>query len=173
MPKLAAKDRKKVEKAEAVSGGFEPLAPGKYIAELAEVEAKTSGAGNAYWNAEFHEIQTLDGEAVPGRQWYMLMLPIDKMPEDYKPKKSKKSPEEAWATYQELTAGKIKAFFEAFGFTPDSDTDELIGERCVLQIGVETINQGPKTGELTNRVHAVHPLDSVEFEEADEDEDNF
>lgn len=173
MPKLAAKDRKKVEKAEAVSGEFEPLPPGKYIAELSDVEAKTSGAGNAYWNAEFTNIHDLEGESVPGRQWFMMMLPQGEMPEDYKPKNSKKSPEEAWKTYQDLTAGRIKSFFEAFGFTPDSDTDELIGERVVLQIGVETINQGPKTGQRTNRVNAVLPLDSVEFEEGEDDENEF
>lgn len=176
MPKLAAKDRKKVAKAEAVKGGFEPLPPGKYIAELTGVEARTSGAGNAYWNAEFSEIQDLEGETYPGRQWYRLMLPIDKMPEDYKPKNSKKSPEEAWETYQGLTAGRIKSFFEAFGFSEDSDTDEMIGERVVLQIGIRTIQQGARTGEETNEVNDVLPLDSVEFEDAasgGEDGDNF
>lgn len=166
MPKLAAKDRKKVAKAEATSGEFEPMPPGKYVATLKDVEAKTSGAGNSYWNAEFEEIHDLDGERFPGRQWYMIMLPIDSMPDDYVPGKNKKAGTkptkaeqvDAWDKYQGLTAGRIKAFFEAFGFSEDSDTDEMIGERCVLQIGVETINQGPRTGQQTNRVNAVFPL---------------
>lgn len=176
MPKLAAKVKKKVAKAKAVSGEFEPMPPGKYIAELSEVEAKSSNAGNPMWNVTFENITDLDGEPQPGRQWYTLMMPQDAMPADYKPKNSKKSPEEAWETYQNLVEGRIKAFFDAFGFTVDSDTDEMIGERCVLQIGVETINGGPKIGQLTNRVNAVLPLDSVEFTEGEDDgddEDNF
>lgn len=175
MPKLAKKVSTKVEKAEAVSGGFELLKPGKYVAELSNVEAKLSAAGNPVWSAEFSEIHALDGERQPGRQWYNLNLPQEKMPEDYKPKNSKKSPEEAWESYQNLCHGRLKAFFEAFGFSADSDTDEMIGERCVLQIGVRTIQNGPKKGEDTNTVNGVFPLDSVDFEDADggEDPDEF
>lgn len=171
MPKLAAKTRKAVEKAEAVSGGFELIKPGKYIAELSNVEAKTSNAGNPVWSAEFNEIHSLDGERQPGRQWYNLNLPQDNMPEDYKPKNSKKSPAEAWESYQSLCNGRLKAFFEAFGFSVDSDTDEMIGERCVLQIGQRTIQNGPKKGEDTNTVNGVFPLDSVDFEDAGSGED--
>lgn len=174
MPKLAAKVRKQVEKAEAVSGGFEPLTPGKYVAELSDVEARTSNAGAPMWVAEFTEIHDLDGERQPGRQWYNLMLPQDKMPEDYQPKSGKKSPEEAWEAYQNLSKGRLKAFFEAFGYTVDSDTDEMIGERCVIQVGVRTIQSGARAGEQTNQVNGVFPLDSVDYEGGeDEDEDDF
>lgn len=167
MPKLAAKDRKKVEKSEAVGGGFEPLKPGKYVAELSEVVAKQSAAGNPMWVAEFTDIQTLDGEEVPGRQWYNLNLPTTDTPPDGYTGKGKKSAEESWAQYQALCSGRIKAFFEAFGYTPDSDTDEMIGERCVLQIGVRTIQKGDRAGEQTNSVNGVAPLDSVEFAGSD------
>lgn len=176
MPKLAAKVRKNVEKAEAVSGGFELLKPGKYVAELSGVEAKLSNAGNPVWSAEFNEIHALDGERQPGRQWYNLNLPQDKMPDDYKPgPNSKKSPEDAWESYQALCNGRLKAFFEAFGFSVDSDTDEMIGERVVLQIGVRTIQNGPKKGEDTNTVNGVFALDTVDFEGVDggDDPDNF
>ncbi len=175
MPKLAAKDRKKVEKAEA-STGFQPIAPGKYIAELHEVEARTSNAGNPMWVAEFHEIHDLEGNSIPGRQWYQMMLPTtDTPPEGYTPKGKTKDPQEAWAMYQNLCSARIKGFFEAFGYTPDSDTDEMIGERCVLQIGIRTIQNGPKAGEQTNDVNNVFPLDSVDFEDADggDSEDEF
>lgn len=176
MPKLAAKDRKKVDKAEAVSGGFDLLKPGKYIAELSDVEAKSSNSGSPMWVAEFSEIHDLDGDRYPGRQWYNLNLPTtDTPPEGYTPKNSKKSPEEAWANFQQLCAGRLKAFFEAFGFTADSDTDEMIGERCVLQIGIRTIQQGARAGEQTNTVNGVFPLDSVDYEGSgdDDDDDNF
>lgn len=176
MAKLAAKTRKRVAKADAVTGGdFEPLTPGKYIATLSEVEAKNSQAGAPMWVAEFEDITDLDGDRQPGRQWYNLMLPQDVMPEDYKPKRSKKSPQEAWDDYQRLCEGRLKAFFEAFGYTVDSDTDEMIGDRVVLQIGVRTIANGARAGEKTNSVNAILPLDSVDFEdEAGEgSEDNF
>ena len=175
MPKLAAKVRKQVAKAESVSGEFEPFPPGKYIATLSQVEAKVSGNGNAMWSLEFDNIKNLDGDDMPGRLWSNLMLPVDEMPEDYKPKNSKKSPADAWETYQSLVLGRIKAFFEAFGFTEDSDTDEMIGERCVLQVGIRTINSGPKKGQQSNEVNAILPFDSVDFEDSDSEdgEDGF
>lgn len=175
MPKLAAKVRKRVEKATASSGEYEPLKPGKYVATLSAVEAKNSAAGNPLWVAEFEDIHNLDGERQPGRQWYNLNLPVDNMPENYRPKNSKKSPEEAWESYQDLCLSRLKGFFEAFGYSEDSDTDEMIGERCVLQIGVRTIQNGARAGEQTNSVNGVAPLDSVSFEggDSDDDEDNF
>ena len=172
MPKLAAKTRKKVAKAEAIGGGeFEPLEPGKYIAELAEVEAKTSNAGNPMWVATFEEIHDLDGERQPGRQWYNLNLPIDTMPDDYNPARLRKGQtrEDSWENYQRMCEGRLKAFFEAFGYDVDSDTDEMIGEKCVIIIGVRTIKQGARAGEKTNSVNGVAPLDSVDYEGGDED----
>lgn len=166
MPKLAAKDRKKVAKAEAVGGGFEPLKPGKYVATLSAVEAKISGAGNPMWVAEFEEIHNLDGDKQPGRQWYNLNLPTtDVMPDGYE------KGQEKWEQYQSLCSGRLKAFFEAFGYSVDSDTDEMIGERCVLQIGVRTIQNGARAGESTNSVNGVAPFDSVDYEGEDSDGD--
>lgn len=165
MPKLSAKHRKAVKKAEAVSSEFQPLVPGKYVAELSGVEAKMSGNGNPMWVAEFVEIHNLDGEKQPGRQWYNLNLPTtDEPPADYE------KGEEKWLQYQRLCEGRLKAFFEAFGYTEDSDTDEMIGDRVVLQIGVRTIQNGARAGEKTNSVNGVAPLDSVNFE-SDEDGD--
>lgn len=153
MPKLAAKDRKKVEGAQATSGSFEPLSPGKYVATLAGVEAKSSAAGNPMWVAEFEEIHDLKGDKKPGRQWVNMMLPTtDTPPEGYD-----KTPEK-WEQYQALCAGRIKAFFEAFGYSADSDTDEMIGEKCLIQIGIRTIQKGERAGDKTNEVRAVLPL---------------
>lgn len=171
MPKLSAKDRKKVEKSKAVSGDFEPLKPGKYVAQLDEVVAKKSNAGNPMWVAEFSEIHSLDGEKQPGRQWYNLNLPTtDTPPDDYD------KTAEKWEQYQRLCEGRLKAFFEAFGYEVDSDTDEFIGERCVLTIGVRTITKGERAGEPTNSVNGVKPLDSVEYAEGEgggDSEDEF
>jgi hypothetical protein len=169
MPKLNAKLRKKVDKAEAVTGEFEPLKPGKYIATLSEVEAKNSSAGNPMWVCEFDSLENLDGDSQPGRQWYNLNLPTsDEMPADYE------KGEEKWLQYQRLCEGRLKSFFEAFGMTTDSDTDEMIGEQCVLIIGVRTIKTGDRAGERTNSVNGVAALDSVNHTGGDgDDEDEF
>lgn len=155
MPKLAARDLKKVSAAEAVAGGgFALMAPGRYIATLKEVEARTSNAGNPVWNCTFHEIHNLEGEKQSGQQWYNLNMPLgEKAPDTYTKGQDK------WDTYQRLSAGRIKAFFEAFGYEENSDTDEMIGEKCLIQVGVRTIQQGAKAGEKTNETTAVLPLD--------------
>jgi hypothetical protein len=114
------------------------------------------------WVAEFQNIVTLDGEEKPGRQWYNLNLPTTDTPPDGYEKGAEK-----WEQYQGLCAGRIKAFFEAFGYTEDSDTDEMIGDRVVLQIGIRTIQNGDRKGESTNTVNGVAPLDSVDFEDAE------
>lgn len=176
MPKLAAKDRKKVEKSEATSSEFTPMPPGKYVAELTKVEAKNSAAGNPMWVAEFDEIYNLDGEKQPGRLWYNLNLPTTNTPPDgYTPKGKEKNPEKAWESYQNMCAGRIKQFFEVFGYEIDSDTDEMIGERAVLIVGVGTISKGPRQGQQTNQVNGIASIDSVDFDaaDADGDDDNF
>lgn len=167
MPKLNAKLKKKVEKAEAVTGEFEPLKAGKYIGTLSEVEAKNSAAGNPMWVAEFTDLENLDGDTQPGRQWYNLNLPTSDTPPDYYEKG-----EEKWVQYQRMCEGRLKAFFEAFGYTVDTDTDEMVGEQCVLIIGVRTIKTGERAGERTNSVNGVAPLDSVTRSTGDDDEDD-
>lgn len=169
MPKLSAKDRKKVKSADAVSGEFQPLKPGKYVATLNAVEAKTSAAGNPMWVAEFTDIHNLSGEKQPGRQWYNLNLPTtDEAPANYD------KGQEKWEQYQGLCAGRIKSFFEAFGYSEDSDTDEMIGERAVLTIGVRTISNGDRAGQQTNTVNSVSSAEDVDFDTDDEDsEDEF
>lgn len=166
MAKLAAKDRKKVAAAEATQGGFELIAPGKYRAALKDVETRTSNAGNPMWVAVFNEIHGLDGKKVPGQQWYNLNLPTSDTPPDGYEKGAEK-----WEQYQALCAGRIKAFFEAFGYTVDSDTDEMIGDECIIQIGIRTIKSGAKAGEKANEVNGVFPLDSVPSIAGSKDDD--
>lgn len=171
MPKLAAKDRKKVQKAQAVGGGFEPLKPGKYVAELSGVEAKTSAAGNPMWVAEFSELHNMDGERQPGRQWYNLNLPTSDTPPEGYAKGAEK-----WEQYQGLCAGRIKQFFEVFGYSEDSDTDEMIGEKAVIQIGVRTIQNGARAGEVTNSVNGIEAYDEDKHGAAsggDDGDDSF
>lgn len=169
MPKLDKKLQGTVDAAEAVSGDFEPLAPGRYIGTLSAVTAKNSANGNPMWVWEFTDISNMDGEKQPGRQWYNTMLPGGKMPAG--------STKDKWETSQRLSAGRLKAAFEAFGYSLDSDTDEMLGEKVVLVIGIDTINKGERAGQRTNRVNALHALpddiDPADYGGEDGEEDGF
>ncbi|QXJ40733.1 hypothetical protein [Curtobacterium phage Parvaparticeps] len=152
MPRLQDNMANAVENTEATHGGdFEPLPAGKYLARLAKVEERNTRAGAPAWNAEFEEIHRLeDLEKQPGRQWLNLNLPQGKkMPQSYT------KGQEKWDQYQNLSKGRLAAFFEAFGFTADSDTDEMIGEWAVIVLTITTIQQGPKAGQRTNSVQDI------------------
>ena len=173
MPKLAKKMQKQVGSADIPGDGFALLEPGKYIATLSKVEARTSQAGNPVWNAEFTDITSLDGDTVPGRQWLNLNLPIDVMPDTYREDDSDDVREKKWAQYQALSAGRLHGFFEAFGYSVDSDTDEMIGEKALLTIGVGTIQRGAKAGQETNQVNNIEPLPDDIDTDGDGDGDEF
>lgn len=160
MPKLDSKTASSVEETEATHGGdFEPLAPGKYLARLVDVEVRDEK--NKYdalqWSAEFDNIHTFDesgpGEKQPGRQWLNLTLPTTA-----KPHSAYTNGPEKWEKYQNMLRGRLAAFFEAFGFTPDSDTDEMTGEWAVITVGVETAQQGSRAGKQVNRVNDIEPV---------------
>jgi hypothetical protein len=155
MPKLSNQITETVESAEA-SSGFELIKPGKYAAKLSGVEARETNAGNPMWVAEFSDITAADGTTIPGRQWYNLNLPLDPnvVPANYP-----KTPEK-YAQAQALSAGRLKAFFEAFGYTADSDTDEMIGETAVITVGVRVISSGTRQGEEANEVRKVETIDT-------------
>lgn len=160
MPKLSAAAAKMTDAAEArhESGGtFEPHPPGRYIAKLTEVTTQDPNKyGAAVWSAEFQDLFSLATEAaVPGRQWMNITLPSD--PKKGMPNNYGKTPE-AWEKYQAMLLGQLKAFFESFGYTTDSDTDEMLGEYVELELGIRTIQSGPKEGQRTNTVTGIYPV---------------
>jgi uncharacterized protein YunC (DUF1805 family) len=173
MPKLPKKLATKVKKAEAVTGsGFELLEPGDYVARLSEVEAKLSAqAQNPIWSVVFEDLETLDGQEKPGRQFYNLNLPTSDTPpdgwRDDDPKRDDK-----WVRYQRRCEGLLKGFFESFGYTVDSDTDEMIGDQAVITVGIRTIQKGPRAGERANEVRGVKSLEDVGVDPTDKDEDD-
>ena len=157
MPKLSKKIVKRVAEAEATHG-FKLIPPGKYFARLAGVEAKQTKDDNPMWVAEFKDIFSIDGEKQPGRQWWNLNLPLD--PDDVPAGKDAQK----WATAQSLSEGRLKAFFEGFGYSEDSDTDEMINEVAVITIGIRKITQGNRTGEDVNQINDIEPTDDYEDE---------
>lgn len=152
MPKLSAKAAKVVDNTEATHGGgdFELLAPGKYLGKLTEVSVRDANKhGLAQWSAEFQELHNIeDGELASGRQWLNLTLPSETntIPASYT------NGAEKWEKYQNMLRGRMAAFFESFGYTADSDTDEMIGEWAVITVKVGTIQSGPKQGDKRNEV---------------------
>jgi hypothetical protein len=183
MPKLTAKQTKVIDEAKEVSTTFEAWPSGKYVGVLREVEERTGKeSGNPYWVAEFEDFVDLDGEKYPGRQWYNVMLPITKMPKDYLPKKMRdkglavsdldaeqlEEREAAWENYQGMVAARLKEFFGAFGYTTNSDTDEMLGDSCIVVIGQQTQQMGKNKGKIVNTVDGVEPLSSVGMDEDDD-----
>lgn len=170
MPKLSSSAQKKAQEAEVPQEReYTLLEPGWYIGVLEDVEERESKSGNDYWSATFSDIEDLDGETHPGKLWYSpIMMPVAKRPKDYRPKSRQKKDEteqewieRSWKTYQDLVAGRLKGFFEAFGFTLDSDTEEMYGEKCAIQVIQEPIGQGPRQGEMRNSIANVKHLDAI------------
>lgn len=162
MPKLNAEMSKSVAEAETSTGEYSLIEPGRYFAVLSNVETR-DGKYGPQWSAEFHEIVSADGKRQPGRQWYNLNVPVDgHMPSNYL------NGEDKWMKFQEVNRSRLKQFFEAFGYTTDSDTDEMIGNSAVIEIEIRTIQNGPRTGERVNGVKGVYVATSLGSGKPDE-----
>jgi hypothetical protein len=137
IPKLDKKAAGAVDKVEAASGSF-LLPEGRYAAQLLKVEEK-EGAEHPYWTWAYGNLHNSLGELVPGRQWNNTSL----SPKSYP---------------------FLKATFEAFGYTTDSDTDEMVGEWVVLYLVQEPIGKGPKAGQLRNSVQSLAEFDKSQWD---------
>lgn len=139
MPKLNKTQQKTVEKAEAWGdGSFQPLEVGRYAARLAKVESRLGPKGE-YWSWEFDAIHDVEGNAHGGRLWHTTSLGA-------------------------ASAGSLKSTFEAFGYSVDSDTDEMIGEWATLSVDIEMASQGKRAGQRVNRVRGVAEFIPSEFD---------
>lgn len=136
MPKLDKKQAKEVEAATAAVGGY-LLPEGRYAAQLNKV-SEENGEQYPYWVWEFHNIHDEEGNRRAGRQWNNTSL----------------SPK---------SVGFLKAVFEAFGYTSDSDTDEMLGEWVGLYLVQEPISKGPKTGQMRNSVQSLFEFNGDEW----------
>jgi hypothetical protein len=137
MPKLNKEQAKQVANAQEQGGGF-LLPEGRYAARLRSVTERM-GSEFPYWDWEFEAIHDEEGNPHPGRQWNRTSL---------SPKSS----------------GFLKASFNAFGFSPDSDTDEIVGEWAVLYLSQEIQAQGLNAGKKRNVVDRVATFDPAEWD---------
>lgn len=165
MPKLPKKLAAAVATAEISSGDFPLLDPGYYFAQLEAVEV-FDGNYAPRWNATFGNLHKKDSlEKASGKQWYSMNVPAEgPAPANYT------NGDKKWASFQSMSQGQLHGFFDALGYTTDTDTDEMIGEWAVLKVGIEVMKGGPRQGEKTNRVKALSTVpDDFDPEELVED----
>lgn len=131
MPKLNKKQAQAVEETESTS--FEAMPPKVYPFRLIKVEvSENKGAsGYHYWTTEW---SCEHSEYRNRKVWANLSL----------------SPKAAF---------KMKEFFEAFGVSTDTDTDDLCGETILLNIGQETQQEGKNKGRIINTVERFMEYD--------------
>ncbi len=136
MPKLNAKQAKQVASTDAWEAGTGRvlLDEGRYAAQLFKVTER-DGREHPLWSWRFVNVHNQDGDLM-GRT--NLFHSTSLSPKAY---------------------GGLKQTFDAFGYTTDSDTDEIIGEWVVLYVRQEIQEQGQNAGQRVNRVASVSPFD--------------
>ena len=138
MPKLDSTVAEQVNQAESGSALIEE---GMYEMVLISVEATGKdgkplvGSAGPYWKWALAFPEDAERYA-KRRQWVNTSLSADS----------------AW---------KMKEHFDAFGVSADTDTDDLVGKRCLVHIGSRIITSGDKAGDTVNTVKKLAPLDGV------------
>jgi hypothetical protein len=127
MAKIPQNLRDKAEASAESWGQFVLLNPGLYAARLEEVDTTRP-----------------DGPAGPFWVWIF---------------KYENQPGKAFlnTSFSEKAIGSVGAVYRAFDAPIDEDTDELIGELCILSIGVGVVKKGERKGQKRNEVSAVLP----------------
>lgn len=156
MPKLPKKIQKAVAQADptAAGGDFPLLDPGYYFVRLGAVEVM-DGNYAPRWSATMDKIVESESlEVKPGRQWFNMNVPDEgPAPANYT------NGDKKWAAFQSMSRNQLAQFFEAFGYSVDSDTDEMVGEWAKAKITIRTISSGPRQGEKTNEIRSLSPVD--------------
>jgi hypothetical protein len=124
MPKLDTKTA--AATAEQESQSFEALPARIYPVVLRSVEVRASKKDQSpYW---VWELEVCDDDEHKGRKlWSNTSL-------------------------KENALWKLNEVFTAFGYTTDSDTDEIVGEKCRIAVSQRLIEQGSRSGEMGNNI---------------------
>jgi hypothetical protein len=131
MPKLNEEQQQAVEESESSTFLHEP---GTYLAVLNKVEEK-QGKKAPYWEWEFQVVGNEDGESIQGaRIWENTSL-------------------------SQAALWRLKEMFAAFGTTPDTDTDDLLGQYVWLMLGQEVQPVGQGAGKTRNTFLGALPVD--------------
>ena len=135
MPKLNPKQAETVSTTDAweAGSGRTLLEEGRYAAQLYSV-VEREGNVAPVWNWRFVNIHDQEGEP-QGRTNLFHSTSL--------------SPK---------AAGGLRQTFDAFGYTANSDTDEMIGEWVVLYVTKEIQERGKNAGQLINVVKSLSPF---------------
>lgn len=149
MPKLEKKKAKAVAENEGQS--FEVLPEGTYIGTLEQV---TVHDGKAIASSPADVALFGEGEVIPYWKWQFMEI-TGLSGEDVEP--GKVYPGKLWiqTSLGESSEWKVKEVFDGFGYTTDTDTDEMCGEKVKLVVSQGTIQGGPRKGEDNNNVDKV------------------
>lgn len=145
MPKLPKTVAKKAQAAESTS--FEPIPEDTYLVELKAVHTTNkdgevlAGPSGPYWS---WELAVVGGEYDTRKLWVNTSL-------------------------SEAALWKMNETFTAFGYTCDSDTDEIIGDKALAVVTQRVIERGSRKGQLSNNVENLMPADA----DAGDDDDSF
>lgn len=133
MPKLPAETAKAAAESE---GGFAPIEEGRYEVELVSCkESPQDGeSGYKYWIWEF---KVVGPDHVGRRLWTNTSL----------------APQAAF---------RVREVFDALGYTLDSDTKEMIGDRCVAYVEQQIQEKGKNKGKLQNVIDSLAELTATE-----------
>ena len=138
MPKLNKTQAAKVEKAEEWGQGRELLPEGKYACRLQKVEVR-------------------DGVKAPRWSWW-LTKPHDEDGVEHSGVLFLNT------SLSEAAFGRLKQVFNAFGYTPDSDTDEMLGEWVGVYVTQEVQQQGKNAGRKVNDIQYVFEFDPADWD---------
>lgn len=129
MPKLGAEAQKAASESE---GGFAPIPDGRYEVELVSVKEspKPGDSGYKFWSWEFKVV----GPSHVGRRlWTNTSL----------------SPDAAF---------RLREAFDALGYTLDSGTEEMIGDKCVAYVSQQVQEKGKNVGKMQNVIDSLAEL---------------
>jgi hypothetical protein len=151
MPKLNKTNAKKAEEA---SSGFDPVPSRAYHVRLESVNPDGSGPKGPYWSWEFTILEDHEFE-IEGKKGVQNALG-----------------RKLWnnTSLSDSAMFKMKETFDAFGVPTDTDTDEILGDCCKAIVGIRTIQEGARKGELANQIERLVPADA-DFEPPEQEPD--
>lgn len=151
MPKLGGEKAQAVKKAGEEAGDQQLLQPGVYEVKLTTVKSQKSQAGDPMWVWHFKTVKPLKNVGI--REFTSL------------------SEESLW---------KLAQVFGAFGVEPDTDTDELLGDKIKVEIDIEIAQRGKLKGKEVNTItrwldksEEPRVYEKVSAKVADDDEDEL
>lgn len=134
MPRLPQAVAEKAQNSE--SRDFSAFEPGIYTVKLVEVDTSGSGNAGSYWTWKW-EVQD-EGPAKGRWLWDRTSL----------------SENAAWKLKQLIITG--------MQFEITSDTDEMVGESCRVEVSRAPQEQGKNAGKMVNQIETYLPLSAAD-----------